>query len=269
MRVAVGAVCRALLRALGVELGGYVMRLGSIQVPPSLATPAPSDEEYRTRFTAAEASNVRCYDPETATQMHALIADIIRSRNTIGGIVECVALGVPPGLGSHTHWDRRLSARIGQAVMSIHAVKGVEVGDGFAGCARPGTLAQDEYVLVGETITQPTNHCGGIEGGISTGAPIVVRAAFKPIATTLTPLRSIDLATAAATPTQYERSDFCQVPRSVPIVEAMVGLILADALLEKLGGDSLAELQERVIRLRRLRLSDLPMDGTPWRFGYE
>lgn len=153
--------------------------------------------------------------------------------------------------------------------MSVHAVKGVEVGDGFAGCARPGTLSQDEYVLAGEAIPQPTNHCGGIEGGISTGAPIVVRAAFKPIATTLTPLRSVDLATSAAAPTQYERSDFCQVPRAVPIVEAMVGLVLADALLEKLGGDSLAEWQERVVRLRRLRLSDLPMDGTPWRFGYE
>jgi len=269
MRVAVGAVCRALLSELGIELGGYVLRIGNSPVPPSPSPAAPSAEQYRARFAQAEASNVRCYDPETATQMQALIAETIRSRDTLGGIVECVALGVPPGLGSHTHWDRRLSARLGQAVMSIHAVKAVELGDGFAGCARPGTLAQDEYVLAGETITQPTNHAGGIEGGISTGAPLVVRAGFKPIATTLTPLRSVDLATGAWAPTQYERSDFCQVPRAVPIVEAMVALVLADVMLEKLGGDSLTELQERLQRLRRLRLSDLPMDNTPWRFGYE
>jgi len=267
MRVAVGAVCRALLRELGVELGGYVVGIGDLAAPP--AATAPSVAEYRARFAAAEASDVRCADPATAERMHALIAEIIRRRDTLGGVVECVALGVPPGLGSHTHWDRRLSARLGQAVLSIHAVKGFEVGDGFAGCARPGTQAQDEYVLAEDAITQPTNHAGGIEGGISTGGPIVVRAAFKPIATTLTPLHSVDLASGAAAPTRYERSDFCQVPRAVPIVEAMVALVLADALLEKLGGDSLAELRERLGKLRRLRLSDLPMDATPWRLGYE
>lgn len=268
MRVAVGAVCRALLRELGVELGGYVVSIGDLAVPPAAAT-APTAAEYRARFAAAEASDVRCADPATAERMRALIAEIIRRRDTLGGVVECVALGVPPGLGSHTHWDRRLSARLGQAVLSIHAVKGFEVGDGFAGCQRPGTQAQDEYVLAGDAITQPTNRAGGIEGGISTGGPIVVRAAFKPIATTLTPLRSVDLASGAAAPTRYERSDFCQVPRAVPIVEAMVALGLADALLEKLGGDSLAELRERLGKLRRLRLSDLQMDATPWRFGYE
>lgn len=269
MRVAVGAVCRTLLRELGVELGGYVLRIGDCAVPAELASTTASGAEYRARFAAAQASSVRCYHPETATAMQARVAEIIRSRDTLGGVVECVALGVPPGLGGHAHWDRRLPSRLGQAVMSIHAVKGFELGDGFAGCARPGTQAQDEYVLAGQDITQPTNHAGGIEGGISTGGPIVVRAAFKPIATTLTPLRSVDLKSGAAAPTQYERSDFCQVPRAVPIVEAMVAIVLADALLTKLGGDSLDELKERLGRLRRLRLSDLPMDATPWRFGYE
>ena len=271
MRVAVGGVCRTLLTELGITLGGYVVSIGSAAVPAAPDAPAPTREEYAARFARAEASSVRCSHPETAAQMQVLIADTIRSRDTLGGIVECVALDVPPGLGSHTHWDRRLSARLGQAVMSIHAVKGCELGDGFAGCARPGTLAQDPYVLAddGQTITQPTNHAGGIEGGISTGGPIVVRAAFKPIATTLTPLGSVDLATGTPAPTQYERSDFCQVPRAVPIVEAMVAVVLADALLEKLGGDSLAELKDRLQQLRRLRLADLPMDNTPWRFGYE
>jgi chorismate synthase len=201
--------------------------------------------------------------------MHAAIAAIIHRRDTLGGVVEAVALGVPPGLGSHVHGDRRLSARLGQAVLSIHAVKGFELGDGFASCARPGTAVQDEYeLLAGGDLAQPTNRAGGIEGGISTGAPIVVRAAFKPIATTLLPLRSVDLATGAAAATQYERSDFCQVPRAVPIVEAALCLVLADALLEKLGGDSLDELRPRLAGLRRLRLADLPMDNQPWRFGY-
>jgi chorismate synthase len=268
MRVAVGAVCRALLRELGVEVGGYVVRIGEIAVPPAADPVAPPAAEYRARIARAEASSVRCHDPETAEKMQAAIADIIRKRDTLGGIVECVALGAPPGLGSHVHGDRRLPVRLGQAVLSIHAVKGFEVGDGFASCARPGTQVQDEYVLAGEELTQPTNSAGGIEGGISTGAPIVVRAAFKPIATTLTPLRSVDLASGTPALTRYERSDFCQVPRAVPIVEAMVCQVLADSLLEKLGGDSLAELCERMPRLRRLRLSDLPMDGTEWRMGY-
>jgi chorismate synthase len=268
MRVAVGAVCRALLCELGVTIGGYVVAIGTVAVPAAPEI-APNAAEYLTRFAAAEDSNVRCHHPDTAAQMQTLIANIIRSRDTLGGVVECVALGVPPGLGSHTHWDRRLSAKLGQAVMSIHAVKGCEIGDGFAGCTRPGTQAQDQYVLAGETITQPTNHAGGIEGGISTGGPIVVRVAFKPIATTLTPLGSVDLASCTPAPTQYERSDFCQVPRAVPIVEAMVALVLADALLEKLGGDSLAELQQRLHTLRQLRLPDLQMDNTPWQFGYE
>jgi chorismate synthase len=266
MRVAVGAVCRALLCELGVEVGGYVVRIGEIAVPP-VAGPVTA-AEYRARFARAEASDVRCHDPPTAEKMHSAIADIIRQRDTLGGIVECVALGVPPGLGSHVHGDRRLSARLGQAVLSIHAVKGFELGDGFASCARPGTKVQDEYVLADDELTQSTNSAGGIEGGISTGAPIVARAAFKPIATTLTPLRSVDLSTGTPALTQYERSDFCQVPRAVPIVEAMVCQVLADALLEKLGGDSLAELVDRLPRLRRLRLADLPMDGTEWRLGY-
>jgi chorismate synthase len=153
--------------------------------------------------------------------------------------------------------------------MSIHAVKGVEIGDGFAEAARRGTAAHDELFLEGSAITTRTNRAGGIEGGISNGAPIVVRAACKPIATTLQPLASVDLASGKQAQTQYERSDFCQVPRAVPIVEAMVAIVLADALLEKLGGDSIAEMRPRFEQLRRLRLEDLPMQNTPWRFGYE
>jgi chorismate synthase len=178
------------------------------------------------------------------------------------------ALHVPPGLGSLVHWDRRLNAQLAAAVMSIHACKGVEIGHGFASTQGPGTAAHDALQNDGGAIRSATNRAGGIEGGISNGAPIVVRAAIKPIATTLTPQQSVDLATGKPAATNYERSDFCQVPRAVPIVEAMVAIVLADALCEKLGGDSIAEMRPRFDALRRLRVEDLPMDGTAWRFGY-
>jgi len=267
MRVAVGAACRALLAEFGIAIGGYVTSIGTVSVP---AGETPRDPAaFAERFRRAESSEVRCHDEATAARMHEAIAAAIKARDTLGGVVEVGALHVPPGLGSHMHWDRRLTARLAAAVMSIHAVKGVEIGDGFDEAARRGTTAHDELHLEGSAIAARTNRAGGIEGGISNGAPIVVRAACKPIATTLQPLASVDLASGKTAQTQYERSDFCQVPRAVPIVEAMVAIVLADALLEKLGGDSIAEMRPRFERLRSLRLEDLPMQNTPWRFGYE
>ncbi len=267
MRVAVGAACRALLAEFGVLVGGYVASIGAVSIS-NLQSPISS---YQARFAAAEASDVRCYDEVVAEQMRATIRQTMQDKDTLGGVVECVALNIPPGLGSHVHWDRKLSTRIAAAVMSIHAVKGVEIGDGFAETLLPGTRAQDELSVDASSgrIIQRTNHAGGIEGGISNGAPIVVRAAFKPIATTLNPLQSIDLATGEQVNTKYERSDFCQVPRAVPIVEAMLCHVLAEALLEKLGGDSIAEMRPRFETLRQLRLDQLPMNNTPWKFGYE
>ena len=267
MRVAVGAACRALLAQFGIAVGGYVLSIGEVSVPEHAS--AVEAAVYQERFARAEASEVRCYDEATGERMRARIRQIIEAKDTLGGVIEVVALNVPPGLGSHVHWDRRLSGRLAQAVMSIHAVKGVEIGDGFAEAARPGTQAQDELYVAGGAIGQRTNHAGGLEGGITNGAPVVVRAALKPIATTLNPLDSVDLATGQAVKTRYERSDFCQVPRAVPIVEAMVCFVLADALIEKLGGDSLDEMRPRFAALRRLRLDHLPMDNRPWRFGYE
>jgi chorismate synthase len=167
------------------------------------------------------------------------------------------------------HWDRRLSTKLAAAVMSIHATKGVEIGDGFDETTRPGTQVQDELENRDGQVVMRSNHAGGIEGGISNGAPIVVRMALKPIATTLNPLDSVDLANGAAVKTKYERSDFCQAPRAVPIVEAMVAYVLADALLEKLGGDSIAEMLPRFTQLRGMRLDQLGMNNTPWRFGFQ
>lgn len=266
MRVALGAACKALLGEFGITIGGYVTSLGLVHVPGE--DPPVDPAVFAARFSRAEASDVRCHDETVAGRLHEAIAATIRNRDTLGGIVEVAALHVPAGLGSHAQWDRRLNARLCAAVASVHAVKGVEIGHGFATAQRPGTAAHDALELAGDRIHHRSNRCGGIEGGISNGAPIVVRAALKPIATTLTPQDSVDLATGQPSPTHYERSDFCQVPRAVPILEAMVAVVLADALLEKLGGDSLDELRPRFAALRAARLADLPMDHVPWRFGY-
>jgi chorismate synthase len=267
MRVAIGAVCRALLGEFGVEIGGYVTRIGDVDVTD---TEPPVDvAELRRRFARAEQDDVRCHDAATADRMRAAIEATIAAQNTVGGVIEVVALGVPAGLGSHVHFDRRLDMRLAAGLMSVPAAKGVEFGCGFAVTGRSGTEAQDELFAHGGEIVRRTNRAGGVEGGITNGAPLVARTAIKPIATTLVPQQSVDLATGRATPTRYERSDFCQVPRAVPIAEAMVAFVVADALLDKLGGDSLAEIRPRFAALRRPRLDDLPMRGAPWRFGYE
>lgn len=253
-RVAAGAVCKHLLSQFGIQVGGYVTAIGPLQADLSRLSLVE-------RIQLAESNPVRCPDPAAAEQMLAQIDQIIHRRDTLGGLIEVVALGVPPGLGSHVHWDRRLEARLGAAVLSVQAIKGVEIGDAFENARLPGSQAQDAIYLQGEQLVRHTRRAGGIEGGISTGEPLIVRAAMKPIATTLTPQDTVDLASGEQTPTRYERSDFCPVPRAVPILEAMVAFVLADALLEKLGGDDLTTLQERFARLPQARLGDLHLDN--------
>lgn len=259
-RVAVGAVCRRLLGEFGVAVGSYVVRIGGAcaTVPDGLA--------YPDRFARAEASGVRCPDRTAGEAMHSLILQAAADGDSLGGIFEVVALGVPPGLGSHVHWDRRLDARLMAAVGSIPAVKGVEVGPAFENASRRGTSVHDEICVQDGRLARRTNRAGGLEGGITTGAPVVVRAAMKPIPTTLTPQRSVDLATGQEAASGHERSDVCAVPRAAVVGEAMVTFALADALLEKLGGDSLAEMQPRFAALRRGRLDELEMANAPWRF---
>lgn len=266
-RVAAGAVCRALLAEFGIAVGGCVAAIGGVRAEPE---PVPHDPALlAARFAAAEANDLRCADLALAARMQQEVEAAIAARDTLGGLVEVAALHVPPGLGSHVQAERKLDARLAGALLGLPAAKAVEIGDGFAVAARRGTAAQDELFADGPDLVRRSNHAGGIEGGISNGLPIVARVAFKPIATTLSPQRSVDLATGLAAPTRYERSDFCQVPRAVPIAEAVLALVLADALLEKLGGDSLDELRPRFAALRRARRDDLPMDAVPWRFGYE
>ncbi len=265
-RVAVGALCKCLLAEFGIIIGSYVTMIGGVTVGSLEHLPYPE------RFAIAESNDVRCPDPETVEPWHARIWETMQARDTVGGIFEVVALGVPPGLGTHVHWDRRLSARLVSALASIHAIKGVEIGDAFANAARFGTEVHDEIFLASDgsgEIVRHSNRAGGFEGGITTGQPVVMRAAMKPISTTLNPRRSVDLASGEETVTVYERSDFSAVPRAAVVGEAMVAFVLADALCEKLGGDSLAEMRPRFATLRQSRLEDLPMDHTSWQFGYQ
>jgi len=258
MRVAVGAVCKHFLLQFGIIVGGYVSSIGEIQTDFG-------DMPYAERFTRAEESDVRCPIEISADRMRAEIEKTIHGRNTLGGVLEIVALNMPVGLGSFMQWDKRLEARLALAVMSVQAIKGVEVGDAFENSRLPGTRAHDAMILDGQKskVERLSNRAGGTEGGISNGQPIVIRAAMKPIATTLTPQQTVDLASGQESPTKYERSDFCPVPRAVPILEAMVAFVLADALIEKLGGDSMNEMKPRFETLRKATLEDLQMDNIP------
>jgi chorismate synthase len=195
--------------------------------------------------------------------MRALIRETMQAKDTLGGVIEVAALGLPPGLGSYVQADRRLEAQIGAAILSVQAIKGVEFGTAFENTRLPGTRVHDAIVREGNRLHRPTNRSGGIEGGISTGQPLVVRAAMKPIATTLAPQRTVDLATGEEVDTRYERSDFCPVPRAVPVLEAVLACVLAGALLEKLGGDSMDEMRPRYERLRRASVDDLRMRSEP------
>ncbi len=255
-RVAAGAICKHFLAQFGIIVGGYVKSIGEVEA-------RLIGNDYRIRFEAAERNDVRCPDEEAAEKMRARIEAVIRAKDTLGGTLEIAALNVPVGLGSFSQWDRRLEAKLAAAVMSVQAIKGVEIGDAFANTKLPGTRAHDAIMLDRENLHRAANRAGGIEGGISNGQPIVIRAAMKPIATTLTPQPTVDFALGAESTTRYERSDFCPVPRAVPILEAMVAFVLAEALIEKLGGDSMSEMLSRFDALHKASLSDLKMDNSP------
>ena len=263
MRVAIGAICKQFLAAFGITVDGYVSQLGDVVA--DLA-----DMSIEERIARNEDNDVRCPDPAAAEAMHAAIRQIKIDKDTLGGVFEVVAQGVPPGLGSHVHFDRKLDGRLVAAMVSIQAMKGAEIGSAFENAGKRGSQVHDDIVVdEAGVLSRRTNRAGGLEGGITTGEPIIVRVAKKPISTMLRGAESVDLATGETNPTVYERSDFCALPRAVPVGEAMMAIVLADALLEKLGGDSIEEMKPRFESLRRNRLEDLPMDNCQWRFGYE
>ncbi len=238
-RVAAGALARRLLEEFGIDVGSHVVSLGGIraEVPPAL--PDPLD-------AAADRSPVRTLDPAAETAMVRRIDEAKAAGDTLGGEVEVVARGVMPGLGSHVSWDRKLDGRLAALLMSIPAVKGVEVGLGFEAARRPGSAVHDAIEAGAAGFRRGTNRAGGLEGGMTTGEPLVLRVAMKPISTLMAPLPTVDLATGAPAAAQSERSDVTAVPAMGVIAEAMVAVGLADALLEKFGGDSLAELRRNV-----------------------
>ena len=234
-RVALGAVAKRLLaQSLGVEIVSHVVSIGSVRAPAGVL-PHPGDED------AVDASEVRCLDPTASAAMVAEIDETRKAGDTLGGVVEVLAYGLPPGLGSHVQGDRRLDSRLAAALMGIQAIKGVEVGDGFELARIPGSRAQDEIVRDGGSIRRVSGRSGGTEGGMTTGEVLRVRAAMKPISTVPRALQTIDTATGQAAVAINQRSDVCAVPAAGVVAEAMVALVLAEAVLEKFGGDSVAE----------------------------
>ncbi|MFN8077491.1 MAG: chorismate synthase [Kineosporiaceae bacterium] len=241
-RVALGAVAAAFLeQAAGIRLVSHTVAIGPVEVPEGAALPSAADVD------ALDADPVRCFDPATSAAMVAEIDDCRRAGDTIGGVVEVLADGLPPGLGSHVHWDRRLDARLSGALMGIQAIKGVEVGDGFRTAARRGSAAHDE-IERGEDglVRRRSGRAGGVEGGMSTGDVLRVRAAMKPISTVPRALDTIDVATGEPAVAINQRSDVCAVPAAGVVAEAMVALVLAEAVLEKFGGDSVPETARNV-----------------------
>lgn len=234
-RVALGAVARSFLAGLGVQLVAHTLSIGPTRVPEDAPLPGPDD------VAALDADPLRCFDAETSAAMVEEVDRAHTDGDTLGGVVEVLAYGLPPGLGSYTHWDRRLDSRLAGALMGIQAIKSVEVGDGLLTTTRRGSAAHDELVVGPDGITRLSDRAGGIEGGMSTGTVMRVRAGMKPISTVPHALRTVDVATGAAAEAHHQRSDVCAVPAAGVVAEAMVALVLADAMLEKFGGDSLGE----------------------------
>ncbi|RZS54242.1 chorismate synthase [Microcella putealis] len=234
-RVALGAVARAFLSELGIRLVSHTLSIGPVRVPDDAPLPLPSDVER------LDADPLRCLHADTSAAMVAEVDAAHKDGDTLGGVVEVLAYGVPPGLGSYTHWDRRLDAKLAHALMGIQAIKGVEVGDGFETTRRRGSVAHDELVPGDGLVERLSDRAGGTEGGMSTGTVLRVRAGMKPIATVPHALRTIDTTTGDAAPAHHQRSDVCAVPAAGVVAEAMVALVVADAVLDKFGGDSVAE----------------------------
>jgi chorismate synthase len=234
-RVALGALAQAFLaQAADIRIVSHVVAIGGVAAPAE-PLPAPDD------VAVLDADPVRCLDRTASAAMVARIDEAHKAGDTLGGVVEVLAYGVPPGLGSHVHWDRRLDSKLAGALMGIQAIKGVAVGDGFDLAGVPGSQAHDEIVRDHDTLRRTSGHSGGTEGGMSTGELLRVRAAMKPIATVPRALATVDVATGAATSAHHQRSDVCAVPAAGIVAEAMVALVLADAVCEKFGGDSVVE----------------------------
>ena len=240
-RVAIAAVARGLLTRLGIEVLSHVVRIGTSAVADDRPLPAPGDS------AVIDSSPVRCADPDASAAMVAEIEAAGGAGDSLGGVIEVLAFGLPPGLGSHVHWDRKLDGRLAGALMAVPAIKGVEIGDGFASAARRGTVAHDE---IEADLGRSTLRAGGTEGGMTIGGTLKLRAAMKPLSTLKQRLRTVDLATGEPAEAFQERTDVCAVPAAGVVCEAVVILVLADAIMEMFGGDTMDDLEAAITHYR-------------------
>ena len=263
MRSAIGAIAMQILEAMDISIYGYVSSIGKVEY------------RYLNDFPLAQMrkltdnSPVSCPDSDKSKQMEKEILEARKKKDTLGGSITTIATGVPPTLGSYVHWDKKLDAKLARILMSIQSVKAVEVGDGIESSKNYGTSVQDQYVLNEKEIKKESNNLGGFEGGMTNGENIELTAYLKPISTTLTPIKSVNLAKKEETETVYERSDTCAVPRAVPIFESAMALEILNAVLDKTGGDNKKEIIKNFENIPNLNIDEFDLDNKVWKFGYE
>ena len=263
MRCAIGAIAIQILESMGISIYGYVSSIGKV------------DYRYSNDFSLDEMrkltddSPVSCPDADKSQQMEKEISNARKKKDTLGGSITTIATGVPPTLGSYVHWDKKLDAKLARILMSIQSVKAIEVGDGIESSKNYGTSVQDQYVLNEKEIKKESNNLGGFEGGMTNGENIELTAYLKPISTTLSPIKSVNLAEKEETETVYERSDTCAVPRAVPIFESAMALEILNAVLNKTGGDNKKEIIKNFENIPNLNIDEFDLDNKVWKFGYE
>ena len=263
MRCAIGAIAIQILESMGISIYGYVSSIGKV------------DYRYSNDFSLDEMrkltddSPVSCPDADKSEQMEKEISNARKKKDTLGGSITTIATGVPPTVGSYVHWDKKLDAKLARILMSIQSVKAIEVGDGIESSKNYGTSVQDQYVLDEKEIKKESNNLGGFEGGMTNGENIELTAYLKPISTTLSPIKSVNLAEKEETETVYERSDTCAVPRAVPIFESAMALEILNAVLNKSGGDNKKEIIKNFENIPNLNIDEFDLDNKVWKFGYE
>ena len=263
IRCAVGAIAHQILSQLNIQLVGFVSSIGSQSFNPKSISDITSFKNL------IEQSEVSCPDKDAADLMIREIKDARKKKDTLGGAISCIAINYPPGCGSYVQFDRKLDAKISSSMISVQSVKAVEIGNGFEASKKHGTEVQDQMKRDNKKIKRISNNLGGFEGGMSTGEPIMVTSYLKPISTTLTPIKSVDLHSGKETETIYERSDTCAVPRAVPIFEGVLSLDLLNSLLEKTGGDSKDEIAKRVDELQNYNIDNFKLSNKKWKMEYE
>lgn len=266
MRTAIGSLCKQILGEFGIGVLSYVVRVGNITCDTSSFF---AQEDFLRAYRASLSNEFAFPDLAQLDAIEQQIMKTMKAKDTLGGVFETVALGLIPGLGSYVHFDRRLDGLIAQAMMSIPAMKAVELGDGIKNASRTGTEVHDEFAMEGSQVSRSSNRAGGLEGGMTNGMPMVVRTYMKPISTTLSPRKSVNLADYSPALTVYERSDFCAIQRACVVGEAMLSFVLLNALMDKIGGDSKTDMLTSYQSLNRGHRGELSMKTLPWRFNYE